>query len=73
MRGVRGRDPRPVHPEGRPQPGVARGLPQVLRVPDVPRRELYLLCQRRKDLLQEGLCQVRHSFVFLFDAHIHRF
>jgi hypothetical protein len=40
-------------------------------VPDVPRRELYLLCQRRKDLLQEGLCQVRHSFVFLFDADIH--
>ena len=59
MRGLRWGDPRPVHLEGGPQPGVARGLPQVLRVSDVSRRKLYLLCQRRKDLLQEGLRQVR--------------
>ena len=59
LRRLRLRDPRPVHLEGGPQPGVARGLPQVLRVSDVSRRKLYLLCQRRKDLLQEGLRQVR--------------
>ena len=52
-------DPRPVYPEGGPEPRVARGLPQVHGVPDVSWWKLYLLCQRRKDLLQEGLRQVR--------------
>ena len=28
VRGVRGPDPRPVHPQGQPRPLLARGLPQ---------------------------------------------
>ncbi|GBP03357.1 hypothetical protein EVAR_101751_1 [Eumeta japonica] len=57
VRGLRWSDPRPVHPEGGPGPGVARGVPQVPGVPAVPRRVVHLLRQRRQDLLQERLHQ----------------
>ena len=39
-------------------PVVARGLPQVLRLPDGAGRETHLLRQGGQDLLQEGLHQV---------------
>ena len=59
--GLRWCHPRPVHSEGCPQPGVACGLPQVHRVPNVPRRDVHMLCKGGKDFLQEGLCQVRQE------------
>ena len=37
---------------------MARGVPQVLRVSDVPRRESHVLRQGGQDLLQERLRQV---------------
>jgi hypothetical protein len=58
VRGLRLTDSRPVHPQGGPQPGVARSLPEVLRVQEVPRRELHLLRQGGQDLLQGRLPQV---------------
>lgn len=58
MRGLRGANPRPVHPQGGPRPRVARRVPQVPGVPPVPGRVLHLLRQGREDLLQEGLHKV---------------
>ena len=55
MRRLRGPDPRPVDTARRPGPRVARRLPQVRRLPAVPRRELHLLRPRRQDLLQGRL------------------
>ncbi|KAG0418404.1 hypothetical protein HPB47_004869, partial [Ixodes persulcatus] len=57
LRGLRCPDPGPVHPTRGPGPGVARRLPQVRRLPAVPRRDVHLLCARRQDLLQARLRQ----------------
>lgn len=42
---------RPVHSEGVPRPGVACRVPQVCGLPPVPRRNVYVLRQRRKNIL----------------------
>lgn len=64
VRGLRRRHPRPVHTARGAEPGVARRLPQVLRVPDVPRRDVHVLRQGRQDLLQGGLPQVSRKSMF---------
>lgn len=59
VRGLREPDPRPLHPARVPRPGVARRLPQVRRVQPVPGRDVHVLRERREDLLQARLRQVR--------------
>jgi len=61
LQGLRTGDPGPVHSARGARPGVARRLPQVRRLPAVPRRALHLLRPRGQDLLQERLSQVSRS------------
>lgn len=59
VRGLRESDPRPVYPSGVARPRVARRLPQVRGVQPVPGRDVHVLRERRENLLQAGLRQVR--------------
>ena len=58
LRWLRGSDPRPLHPPRGPQPRVARLVSEVLRLREVPGRELHVLREGREGLLQGGLPQV---------------
>lgn len=51
VRGVWRPHHRSVHTEGVARPGVACGVPQVCGLPSVPRRNMHMLRQGRKNIL----------------------
>lgn len=63
---LRSPEPRPVHPSGGTRSRMACSVPKVSGVQTVPGWELYVLCARRQNLLQAGLCKVRSSLMLFF-------
>lgn len=64
-----------MDPASGAQSGVARGVPEMRRVPAVSGREVHLLRAGRQDLLQARLRQVSHAVIFyevLVESTSHR-